>query len=223
MKMIVVALVCTIGLAFLADRVQEIGERIPFVLLSMWAGSATITALIFSAGLGPQSLASAQVTTTGPQSWTYKMCLIGASLLPLVFVPLLELRHSGHDSALWLMNGILIVSFCSVPFFWLLARSIIGAVVLSMCSLSLLWHFSAWALFTIIQRMEAAKTVSTVDTANTFHAFLAPEYRIFFYLLCGAALLVYCPLTMWIGYRRFLAERSAQQDAAPNSRPPSEK
>ncbi|MCO6453936.1 MAG: hypothetical protein J5I93_01360, partial [Pirellulaceae bacterium] len=56
----------------------------------------------------------------------------------------------------------------------------------------------------------------TVDTTRTFHAFLAPEYRIFFYLLCGTALLVYCPVMMWIGYWRFLADRSARQNSASN-------
>jgi hypothetical protein len=191
MKTIVVAAVGTIGLILLADRVQEIGERIPCVLLSMWAGSATMAALIFSAGQAlPHSSASAPKAATRSRIWTHKIRLVGVSLLPLVWVPLLEIRRSGHDPALWLMNGILIVSVCSVPYFWLLARSIIGAVVLSMCSLSLLWHFSAWALFTIIIRMEAAKDVSTVDTTRTLHAFLAPEYRVFFYCLCGMALIL---------------------------------
>jgi hypothetical protein len=221
MKAIVVALVSTIGLVFLADRVQEIGERIPMVLLSMWAGSATIAASIFSArGLGPYSSACAQVTLTDSQLWTCKMRLTGTSLLPLAWMPLVEIRHSGYDPALWLMNGILIVSLCGVPYWLSFARSIIGAVVLSICSLSLLWHFSAWALFTIIIRMEAVKNVSTVDTSRTLHAFLAPEYRIFFYCLCGMALLIYCPVMMWIGYRRFLVDRSTQRNAAPNSRPP---
>ena len=207
MKTTAVALVSTVGLILLADRVQEIGERIPFVLFSMWAGSATIAALIFSNGLGPRASATAMGNLVDPQRvWTCKMRRIGASLLPLAWVPLLEIRRSGYDPALWLMNGILIVSLCSVPYWWLLARSIIGAVVLSICSLSLLWHFSAWGLFLIIKRTEGAKEVSTVDTTNTLHAFLAPEYRMLFYLLCGTALLVYCSLIMWIGYRRFLTD-----------------
>lgn len=218
MKTILLALVCTTGLILLADRVQEIGERIPIVLLLMWACSATITALIFSEAIGRRASASGQVTEVGSSWWTRQIRLIGPSLLPLTWVPLLEMRHSGYDPALWLMNGILIVSLCSVPYWWLLARSIIGAVVLSICSLSLLWHFSAWGLFMVIKGMEAAKEVSTVDTTNTLHAFLAPEYRKFFYLLCGMALLVYCPLMMWAGYRRGVAA-SALPGAPPNGDP----
>lgn len=67
----------------------------------------------------------------------------------------------------------------------------------------------------IIKGMEAAKEVSTVDTTNTVHAFLAPEYWKFFYLLCGMALLVYCPVIMWAGYRQCLAERSGRPCAPP--------
>ena len=140
---------------------------------------------------------------TTSQTWLSTLRLIGISLLPLASVPLLELQRSGYDPALWLMNGILVVSLCSVPYFWLLARSIFGAVVLSIFTLGMLWHFAATALFTVITRKEAAKAISTVDTSSTLHAFLAPEYRIFFYSLCAGALLVYCPLTLWLGYRQF--------------------
>ncbi|MCO6454969.1 MAG: hypothetical protein J5I93_06690, partial [Pirellulaceae bacterium] len=198
MKTIIAIIVATFGLALLADQVQEIGVRIPYILLLMWTGSAIIAALIFSEGLRPHYSASTQATEIDSQTWAYKMRRIGMGVLPLALVPLLEFRRTGHDPALLLMHGVLIVSICSVPVWWLLARSIIGAVVLSICSLSLLWHFSAWALFEHIVRLEAAKEVSTVDTTRTFHAFLAPEYRIFFYLLCGTALLVYCPVMMWI-------------------------
>jgi hypothetical protein len=204
MKPVVITAVSTVCLVLLANRVQEIGERIPYVLLSVWGGSATIAALIFSArGIARHSSASPPHLAGVSQTWVRTMRLIGASLLPLAFVPLLEIRRSGYDPALWLMNGVLIVSICSAPYFWLLARSVVGAVALSMCCLALLWHFSAAALFTIITRMEAAKAMATVDTSNTLHAFLAPEYRAFFYSLCAAALLLYCPLTMWLGYRRF--------------------
>lgn len=211
MNTIAVILVATFGLVLLAHRVPEIGERIPMVLLSVWAGSATIAALIFSdPRIGPRSRPSSQYDLTGSRLWNYKLRLVSACLLPLIFVPLFEIRHSGFDPALWLMNGILVVSICSTPYFWLLARNIIGAVVLGIISLSLLWHFSAWALFTIIKRMEAAKAISTVDTNSTLHAFLAPEYRFLFYCLCGMALLIYCPLMLWLGYRRFLTDWDAK-------------
>jgi len=219
MKKILLTIACTICLVLLADRTEQIGERIPQVLLSVWAGSATLIALIFSdRPIARRSSALAQSGVTGSEAWGDKMRLIGVALLPLTFVPLLEIRHSGYDPALWLMNGILIVSVCSGPYFWLLARGIIGAVALNICCFSLLWHFAAWGLFMIIKRMETAKEVSTVDTSNTFHAFLAPEYRVFFYGLCGAALLVYCPVMMSLGYRRFLTDQSAQ-GAGPNRRP----
>jgi hypothetical protein len=211
MKKILLTIACTLCLVLLAYRTEQIGERIPQVLLSVWAGSATLIALIFSdRRVARRSSALAQSAVTGSEAWGDKMRLIGVALLPLTFVPLLEIRHSGYDPALWLMNGILIVSVCSVPYFWLLARGIMGAVALNICCFSLLWHFAAWGLFMIIKRMETAKEVSTVDTSHTFHAFLAPGYRVFFYGLCGAALLVYCPVMMWLGYRRFLTDQSAQ-------------
>jgi hypothetical protein len=208
MKKTLLTLACTICLVLLADCTEEIGERIPQVLLSVWAGSATLVALVFSDRRVAPALAQSAVT--GSKAWGDKMRLIGVALLPLAFVPLLEIRHSGYDPALWLMNGILIVSVCSVPYFWLLARGIVGAVALNICCFSLLWHFAAWGLFMIIKRMETAKEVSTVDTSHTFHAFLAPEYRIFLYGLCGAALLVYCPVMMSLGYRRFLRDQPAR-------------
>lgn len=215
MKEILLIIACTICLVLLADRTEQIGERIPQVLLSVWAGSATLIALIFSnREAARRSSPLAELAGTGPEAWGDKMRLTGVVLLPLTFVPLLEIRHSGYDAALWLMNGILVVSVCSVPYFWLLARGILGAVALSICCFGLLWHCAAWGLFMIIERMEAAKEVSTVDTSFTFHAFLAPEYRVFFYALCGAALLVYCPVMMWLGYRRFLTDQSAQQDGS---------
>jgi hypothetical protein len=186
MRKILLTIACTICLVLLADRTEQIGERIPQVLLAVWAGSATLIALIFSdRRVARRSSALAQSAVTGSEAWGDKMRLIGVALLPLTFVPLLEIRHSGYDPALWLMNGILIVSVCSVPY--------------------------AWGLFMIIKRMETAKEVSTVGTSHTFHAFLAPEYRVFFYGLCGAALLVYCPVMIWLGYRRFLTDQSAQQ------------
>lgn len=211
MKTIVFTISCTICLVLLADRTEQIGERIPQILLSVWAGSATLIALVFSdRRIAWCSSAPAQNAVTGSKAWADKMRLIGVALLPLTFVPLLEIRHSGYDPALWLMNGILIVSVCSVPYFWLLARGVIGAVALTICFFGLLWHFAAWGLFMIIKWMETAKDVPTVDTSHTFHAFLAPEYRVFFYGLCGAALLIYCPVMMWLGYRRFLTDQSAQ-------------
>jgi hypothetical protein len=211
MKATSITAVSTLGLVLLAGQVQEIGERIPYVLLSAWLGSAMLAALIFSSGcVVPHSSATAQNVDARQRMWTYKMRAIGVSLLPLAFVPLLELRRSGYDPALWLMNGVLIFSICSVPYYWLLARSITGAVVLSVVSLSLLWHFSAWAFFLVIRHMESAKAASTVDTSATLHAFLAPEYRCFFYCLCGMALLAYCPVMMWLGYRRFLTDRTAR-------------
>jgi len=218
MKATVAVLVSTIGLVLLADRVHEIGERIPFVLLAMWSGSAAIAALVFLEALRPGPAGVAPGSIICSSSWAYKMRRIGVSLLPLAFVPLLEIWHSGYDPALLLMNGVLVVSLCSVPFWWLLARSLIGAVVLSICSLSLLWHASAWGLFTRIVRTEAAKEVSSVDTSSTLHAFLAPEYRVLFYSLCGGALLLYCPLMLWLGYRQFLSCQSTQEVGAPNER-----
>ncbi len=214
MKAYTAVLVGTIGLALLADQVREIGERIPYVLLSMWVGSATIAALIFSADLEPRSPAPERMVVADWQKWVCTMRRISVGVVPLALVPLLECRRAGFDPALLLMNGVLVVSLCSVPFWWLLARSIAGAVVLSIGALGLLWHFSAWALFEIIVRMEAAKEVSTVSTTSTLHAFLAPEYRSLFYLLCGTALLVYCPVTMWAGYRRSLADRTVQSGEA---------
>jgi len=182
------------------------------VLLSVWAGSALLIAFIFSdQRIAWRSAASAQSGVRGSKAWADKMYVTFAALLPLTFTPLLEMRHSGHDPALWLMNGILIISVCSVPYFRLRAQGIVGAVVLNMVLFGLLWHFAAWGLFMIIKRIESAKVLSTVDTSHTFHAFLAPEYRVFFYGLCAAALLIYCPVMMWLGYRRFLMDQTGQQ------------
>ena len=125
LKIVVIISAATIALVLAADRVHEIGERIPYVILSLWFGSATIAALIFSSACTRDRSGSAP--PAGSRIWAGKMRRMSWSLLPLTAVPLLEIRHSGYDPALWLIDGILIVSICSVPYFFLLARSIVGA------------------------------------------------------------------------------------------------
>lgn len=132
--------VVTVLLVLLANRLEEIGERIPLVFLSLWVGSSTVTALVFlrvapRPGLPPPAPDRAARRSL----WRRRLWLAGIALLPLSLVPLLEVGRSGYDPALWLMDGALVMALCGVPYFTLLAQSLVGGVVLSVALPSLLW------------------------------------------------------------------------------------
>lgn len=212
---LLLAAVGTGALVLLVNQTEEIGERIPFVFLALWVGSATTAGLVFL-----PSAPDPGVPTLTPQAaarrhlWAHKLRLTSISLLPLTLVPLLEVYRSGYDPALWLIDGALVITLCSVPYFTLLARSVIGGVVLSVALPSLLWFPVSWAFFSIIKRSQLEGVGTTADP-TAMHAFFAPEFRHLFYILCAMILVIYCPIMMALSRRRFL--RTIQDAERPRS------
>ena len=205
------AVLGTVGLVLLACQIEEIGERIPLMFVSLWVGSATIAGLVFSPGAvalppaAPPLEPFAAGGVTVQQLWALELRRTCAWLLPLTPAPLLEIHRSGYDPALWLINGALVVPACSVPYFRLLGGSVVGGVVLNIGCLSLLWlPFVTW-FSGVIERSRKGGIGSTADPF-ALHAFLAPEFRYLFYTLCGMILLVYCPIMFVLGRRRFVRE-----------------
>jgi len=207
----------TLGVILLANQTEEIGERIPFVFLALSAGSATMAALVFVPS-APNPAVPAPQTTARRPLWAHKLRLTFIGLLPLAVVPLLEIRRSGYDPALWLIDGALVITLCSVPYFTLLARSVVGGVALSVAAPWLLWVPVSTAFFSIIRRSQQEGIGTTADPIG-LHAFFAPEFRHLFYILCAMILGVYCPIMMVLSRRRFLrTSQDAEPGAAPDRR-----
>lgn len=203
---ILVALVATFALVLLASRMEQIGERIPATFLAVWFGSALIVALVFLPS--PVDDGGEVPDLNRRELWFANMRVVMIAVLPLAVVPIFELRRSGWDPMIWLMEAALVISLCSAPFFAQLTQTVVGTVALTWGGLTLLWLPTAVMLFRWIERAEKAKPSSNVDTANTLHAFFVPEYRYLFYGLSAAVIFVYCPVMMGIGYRKFVATRS---------------
>jgi hypothetical protein len=204
----------TAALVLLASRAESIGERIPFVFLALWAGSATMVGLVFSP-VGPDLAGHAPQDAARRLLWARKLRLAAVSLLPFTLVPLLEVGRSGHDPALWLMDGALVITLCSVPYFTLLTRGVVGGVALSIALPSLLWVPASSALFAVIKRSQR-EGVGTAADPFAMHAFFAPEFRYLFYLLCATVLFVYCPVMLALGRRQFLRTPDAGPGPAPD-------
>ena len=118
---LLLAVAGTLALIFLADQLEEIGERVPLVFVSLWIGTAALVSIMFIS-CARQSVALA------PASWWCSTLRRSALiLLPLALTPCLEMKRSGYDHALWLIDGALVISLCSVPYFTMLAKSIVGA------------------------------------------------------------------------------------------------
>lgn len=196
--------VVTVAVVLMADRTEPGGVRISFVFVALWIGSATMAALVFSQKTGGQGeVAMTRGAAARRDRWVRKLRLAGGCLLPLALVPLLEIRRSGHDPALWLLDGALVITLCSVPYFTLVTGNVVGGVALSVASPCLLWHPVSWALFSKIHRAQLEGIGTTADP-TAMHAFFAPEFRYLFYILCAMILLVYCPIMMALGRRRFM-------------------
>jgi hypothetical protein len=206
MKRIILAGIVTAALVLWAHQSPEIGGRVPLVFVSLWFGSAVVVSLIFSTESFTLRAPAGQSDVLARRcQWSYKMRMTGTCLLPLALVPLLEMHGVGNDPAVWLIDCALVISFCTVPYFALVARGVIGGVALSMGSLQLLWTCGASAFFVVIQNAEKEK--GQVIRGPAFHVFFKPEYRYLFYTLCALVLLAYCPIMLWLGRRRFLRQQ----------------
>lgn len=203
---IVSAGVITIGLILWAHQLPTIGGRVPMVFVALWFGSATIVALVFMVeAFDPDTPEPSPRDAARERLWRDRMRLAILCLLPLTLVPLLERRGVGNDPAVWLLDCALVVSLCSVPWFTLVAGSVLGGVVLSVGAFQALWTCGASGLFVVMEHLESGKGRALTRTAS-FEAFFRLDYRYLFYALCAVMLLGYCPILLWLGHRRFLRQ-----------------
>ena len=172
------------------------------VFVALWFGSATIVALVFSPNLLRARRVDAAITRAGEAGWSDRIRVAGIALLPLALVPLLELAGVHNDPAVWLLDGALLIAICTVPYFTLLARSVLGGVVLSIGAFHALWTAGASGLFVLMRGLERQKT-GRVPVGWTFEDFFRPEYRYLFYILTTVMVLGYCPALLYRGYCRF--------------------
>ena len=204
MKWLVTVGVVTIGLVLWAHQLPTIGGRVPMVFVALWFGSATMVALVFSTrALGPGARESHSAKGSRERLWRDTMRMTLWCLLPLTLVPLLELRGVGYDPAIWLLDCALFISICSVPYFTLVAGTVVGGAVLSIGAFQALWICGASGMFVIMEHLESGKG-RPLTRAASFEAFFRLEYRYLFYILCAVMLLGYCPTLLWLGHRRFL-------------------
>jgi hypothetical protein len=144
----------------------------------------------------------------GPERtlWRRTMGIAAASLLPFTLVPLLERRGVGNDPAVWLLDAALFISLCTVPYFTLVARSVIGGFALSVGAFQALWICGASVCFRIMEQSVKAKGGRIAPGAAFEEFFRRPEYRYLFFSLAAVMLLGYCPVLLWLGRRRFLRQ-----------------
>ncbi|MEP6493315.1 MAG: hypothetical protein ABJF01_11595 [bacterium] len=215
MKRTVTAGLITIGLILWAHQLPTIGGRVPMVFVAFWFGSATMVALIFSTeGVNPSFGKPLPREVTRQGEWRYKMRMTAFCLLPFTLVPLLERRGVGNDPAVWLLDSALLISICTVPYFTLLARTVVGGAVLSVGAFQAAWTCGASAFFVVMKHSAAAKGEPLAQGGN-FEDFFRPEYRYLFYILCTVMLLGYCPALLGLGYRRFLRQNGPGRAVKP--------
>jgi hypothetical protein len=208
---LVVAGAVTVGMVLGSHQWRTIGGRVPMVFVGLWFGSATMVALVFSPNLLRARRSDVDLTWAGEAAWGNKMRVAGAALLPFALVPLLEFAGVHNDPTVWLLDCALVIALCTVPYFTLLARSVLGGVVLSVGAFQALWIAGASGLFVLMQDLERQQT-GHVPVGWTFEDFFRPEYRYLFYILSTVMVLGYCPALLYLGYRRF--RREAAIDAA---------
>ncbi len=176
------------------------------VFVIFWFGSATIVALIFSMeGANRLFGNTAAHDVTRRCLWRARMRTTAYCLLPLTLVPLLESRGVGNDPAVWLLDSALLISVCTVPYFTLVARTVLGGTVLSVGAFQALWTLGASALFVVMKHSANARGEPLPHGGN-FEDFFRPEYRYLFYILCAVMLVGYCPALLWLGHRRFMRQ-----------------
>ncbi|MEO8360238.1 MAG: hypothetical protein ABI672_09435 [Vicinamibacteria bacterium] len=195
------AALLTVAMILAARQWRTIGGRVPMVFVGLWFGSATMVALVFSPKLlradHPRPAPPAE-----PAQWRASVRLAGASLLPLALVPLLERHGVQNDPAVWLLDCALVISLLTVPYFTLLARSVLGGVVLSIGAFQALWTGGASALFIHMQALERQRT-GQMPRGWTFEDFFRPEYRHLFYILTAVMVMGYCPALFCAAHQRF--------------------
>ncbi len=175
------------------------------VFVALWFGSTTMVALIYAMdGFQPRTWGTAPRDVTRQSLWRYKVRVTVCSLLPFTLVPLLERRGVGDDPAVWLLDCALVISLCTVPYFTLVARSVVGGAVLSVGAFQALWIGGASVCFRIMERSVRARGGQIAQGAAFEEFFRRPEYRYLFYILCAVMMLGYCPALWWLGHRRFV-------------------
>ncbi len=199
MAKIVAAGLVTLGLVLWAHQLRTIGGRVPMVFVALWFGSAAMVALVFSM----EPAAKRPVSVTREHLWRVKIRYALLCLLPLTLLPLIERAGVANDPAIWLLDGAMVISLCTVPYFTLVTRSAFGATVLSIGAFQALWTAGASILFVIMERLAKADRAG-LPGGGTFEDFFRPEYRFLFYILCVVMVLVYCPAILWLGHRRFV-------------------
>jgi hypothetical protein len=205
MTKILAAGVVTLGLVLGAHQLRTIGGRVPMVFVALWFGSAAMVALVFSM----EGAANTPRPVTREHLWRDKIRLALLCLLPLTVVPLLERAGVANDPAVWLLDGALVISLCTVPYFTLVARTAFGGAVLSVGAFQTLWTAGASVLFVTMKHLANATGAGLPD-GGTFEDFFRPEYRFLFYTLCVVMGLGYCPTVLWLGHRRFVSARPSR-------------
>jgi hypothetical protein len=208
MKRILLAAIVTLGLILWAHQLPTIGGRVPMVFVALWFGSAAIVAQIFAMeGFHPQLPWTLPGDRPASGLWRYKMRVTVCCLLPFALIPLLERRGVGNDPAVWLLDCALWISICTVPYFTLVARTVVGGFALSVGAFQALWIVGASALFRVMEQSVRARGGQIAQGAAFEEFFRRPEYRYLFYILCAVMILGYCPALLWLGHRRFTRDR----------------
>lgn len=207
MKRVVTAGIITIGAILWAHQLPTIGGRVPVVFVVLWFGSTTMVAFVLAIEATDPPLGGPQPGDLAREHlWRHQMRLAVLCLLPLALVPLLERHGVGNDPAVWLLDCALVISICCVPYFTLVARTVLGGIVLSIGAFQALWTIGASAGFVILEHLEAEQG-RRLPHGGTFEDFFRPEYRYLFYILSAVMVLGYCPVILWSGHRRFLRQR----------------
>jgi hypothetical protein len=205
MKAIIIAAIVTLGLVLWAHQLPTIGGRVPMVFVALWFGSGTMVALTFRREEAKRPVPNAFAQDGAERTlWRQTMGIAASSLLPFTLVPLLERRSVGNDPAVWLLDAALFISLCTVPYFTLVARTVIGGFALSVGAFQALWICGASVCFRIMEQSVKAKGGQIARGAAFEEFFRRPEYRYLFYILATIMLLCYCPVLLWLGRRRFL-------------------
>lgn len=191
----------TFAMVLGAHQWRTIGGRVPMVFVALWFGSAIMVAIIFSPTLFRAPVPWTPERTR-PGDWHARLRLAALALLPLALVPLIERHGVQDDPAIWLLDCALLISWLTVPYFTLVARSVLGGVVLSIGAFQTLWIAGASALFVHMQTLERQRT-GLLPVGWSFEDFFRPEYRYLFYTLLALMVLGYCPVIFYAGYRRF--------------------
>ncbi len=209
---LVVTGLATLALVLYARHWETIGGRVPMVFVALWFGSATMVALVFSPYL---FRAPREPTTPEPASlsWPGRLRRSAVALLPLALVPLLERASVHNDPAIWLLDGALAIALFTVPYFTLVARSVLGGVVLSIGAFQALWICAASGLFVLMQTLEQRKT-GRWPQGWTFEDFFRPEYRYLFYTLTAVMVLGYGLTLLYLGRRRYGRQVRGSREAA---------